>query len=161
VRVRWNQLGGQAGIGIVAAGFFLIFLGWNGAASYDRVPSQFPYLLSGGVAGLALVVVGAALIVTQALRQDRAELMEEIRQLRESMERGGAGHVTAAGSMSPGMLQQAEAAGLVVAGPSSYHRPSCRLLSGRGQHPTVSVGDAESRGLSPCRVCDPAVLPTA
>lgn len=161
MRMRWNQLGGQAGIAVVVAGLFLIFLGWNGAASYDRVPSQFPYLISGGIAGLGLVVVGAALIVTQTLRQDRAELMEEVRELRAVVERSGAGGVTSAGSMSRGMLRQAEDSGLVIAGPSSYHRPSCRLLTGRGTHPTVTVDEAEERGLSACRVCDPAVLPTA
>ena len=160
MRTRWNQLGGQAGIGIAVVGFFLIFLGWNGAASYDRVPSQFPYLISGGIAGLALVVLGAALMVTQALREDRAEVVEEMRQLRQAVERGaGAGTTTADGSLSPAVLRQAESSGLVVAGPSSYHRPSCRLLSGRGRHPTVTVEEAEDRGLSACRVCDPAVLP--
>lgn len=161
MRMRWNQLGGQAGIAVTLAGLFLVFLGWNGAASYDRLPSQFPYLISGGIAGLSLVVVGAALIVTQTLRQDRAELLEEVRELRAVMERSGAGGTTAAGSMSPGVLRAAEEAGLVVAGPSSYHRPSCRLLTGRGKHPTVTIDQAEERGLSPCRVCDPAVLPTA
>ena len=161
MRTRWNQLGGQGGIALVVVGFLLIFLGWNGAASYDRLPSQFPYLISGGVAGLALVIVGAALMITQTLRQDRAELIEEMRQLRDVVGRsaGGAGTVTAGGSMSAGLLRQAEDAGMVVAGPGSYHRPSCRLLSGRGQHPTVTVEEAEGRGLAACRVCDPAVLP--
>jgi hypothetical protein len=52
----------------------------------------------------------------------------------------------------------AEAAGLVVAGPTSYHRPSCRLLDGRGALPTISVAQAEEQGLSPCRTCDAADL---
>lgn len=161
MRSIWNQLGGQGGIALVVVGFLLIFLGWNGAASYDRIPSQFPYLISGGVAGLALVVVGAGLMVTQTLRQDRAELLDEVRQLRDAVERSGSGvgTVTGAASLGAGVTRQAEAAGLVIAGPSSYHLSSCRLLSGRGQHPAVTVDEAERRGLSACRVCEPAVLP--
>ena len=51
-----SKLGGQLGVGLCVAGLLLVFLGWNGAASRDRVPAQFPYLLSGGIAGLCLVV---------------------------------------------------------------------------------------------------------
>ena len=49
---RWSKLGGLLGIAYCIAGFFLIFLGWNGAASNDREPAQIPYVISGGIAGL-------------------------------------------------------------------------------------------------------------
>ena len=65
---RWSKLGGVLGIVYCIAGFFLIFLGWNGAASNDREPAQIPYLISGGIGGLGLVVVGSALIVAHSLR---------------------------------------------------------------------------------------------
>ena len=64
----WPKLGGVLGIVYCIAGFFLIFLGWNGAASHDREAAQIPYVISGGIAGLGLVVVGAALIVAHSLR---------------------------------------------------------------------------------------------
>ena len=51
----WSRLGGQLGVGLCALGFLLVFLGWNGAASVDRIQSQFPYLISGGIAGLCFV----------------------------------------------------------------------------------------------------------
>ena len=70
----WPKLGGLLGIAYCIAGFFLIFLGWNGAASHDREPAQIPYVISGGIAGLGLVVLGAALIVAHSLRTDRVEL---------------------------------------------------------------------------------------
>ena len=41
---QWAKLGGVLGIVYCIAGFFLIFLGWNGAASNDRVPAQIPYV---------------------------------------------------------------------------------------------------------------------
>jgi hypothetical protein len=70
----WSKLGGVVGIAYCIVGFFLIFLGWNGAASNDRETAQIPYLISGGIGGLALVVLGSALIVTHSLRADRVEL---------------------------------------------------------------------------------------
>ena len=86
---RWSKLGGVLGIAYCIAGFFLIFLGWNGAASHDRVEAQIPYLISGGLGGLGLVVVGAALIVAHSLRADRVELAGAIEDLRDALvERG-------------------------------------------------------------------------
>lgn len=87
----WPKLGGLLGIAYCIAGFFLIFLGWNGAASHDREPAQIPYVISGGIAGLGLVVLGAALIVAHSLRTDRVELRGSIDDLRAAIERLGDG----------------------------------------------------------------------
>lgn len=85
----WGRLGGQLGVGLCGLGFLLVFLGWNGAASVDRVPSQFPYLISGGIAGLCLVVLGVGMIIVQNQRADRAALQASLRELQESLERAG------------------------------------------------------------------------
>jgi len=87
---RWSKLGGVLGIVYCIAGFFLIFLGWNGAASNDREAAQIPYLISGGIGGLGLVVLGSALIVAHSLRADRVELRGSIDDLRDVIaDRGG------------------------------------------------------------------------
>lgn len=88
-KLIWSRLGGQLGVGLCALGFLLVFLGWNGAASSDRLPSQFPYLLSGGVAGLCFVVLGVGMLVVQNQRADRAALQATLRELQESLERAG------------------------------------------------------------------------
>jgi hypothetical protein len=88
-KLIWSRLGGQLGVGLCALGFLLVFLGWNGAASVDRVPSQFPYLLSGGVAGLCFVVLGVGMLVVQNQRADRAALQATLRELQEALERAG------------------------------------------------------------------------
>lgn len=85
----WGRLGGQLGVGLCAVGFLLVFLGWNGAASVDRIPSQFPYLISGGIAGLCFVVLGVGMLVVQNQRADRAALQATLRELQESLERAG------------------------------------------------------------------------
>ena len=88
-KLIWSRLGGQLGVGLCALGFLLVFLGWNGAASVDRIPSQFPYLISGGVAGLCFVVLGVGMLVVQNQRADRAALQATLRELQESLERAG------------------------------------------------------------------------
>jgi len=88
-KLVWSRLGGQLGVGLCSLGFLLVFLGWNGAASVDRVPSQFPYLISGGVAGLCFVVLGVGMLVVQNQRADRAALQTSLRELQEAMERAG------------------------------------------------------------------------
>jgi hypothetical protein len=88
-RAFWSRLGGQLGVGLCALGFLLVFLGWNGAASVDRIQSQFPYLISGGIAGLCFVVLGVGMIIVQNQRADRAALQATLRELQESLERAG------------------------------------------------------------------------
>lgn len=154
MRIRWSQFGGQLGLGLGLLGLLLVFLGWNGAASYDRVPAQFPYLISGGIAGLSLVVLGAALLIVQNARQDRAALQQTVAELREAVERLAAAGASRSNGAGAGGLTPVDVPGLVVAGSTSYHRPSCRLLDGRGVLPTMAVDQAEEQGLSPCRVCD-------
>ncbi|MET0325858.1 MAG: hypothetical protein ABW219_11585 [Ilumatobacteraceae bacterium] len=83
----WPKLGGLLGIAYCIAGFFLVFLGWNGAASNDVETAQIPYVISGGIAGLGLIVLGAALIVAHSLRADRVELKASIDDLRTQVAR--------------------------------------------------------------------------
>lgn len=154
MKIRWSQLGGQMGLGLGLLGLLLVFLGWNGAASYDRVPAQFPYLISGGIAGLALVVLGAALLIVQNARQDRAALQQTVADLRVVVERLAAAAASRGNGAGAARLPALDVPGMVVAGNSSYHRPSCRLLDGRGLLPTLAVDQAEAQGLAPCRVCD-------
>lgn len=144
-----SQLGGQLGVGLCVAGFLLVFLGWNGAASRDRVPAQFPYLLSGGIAGLCLVIVGVGMLIVQNQRSDRAALQASIDRLREAVERSGGAAVAGNGHGA------AVAGDQVVAGASSYHRPDCHLAAGRSEAEVLTRDEAVERELEPCRVCNP------
>lgn len=81
----WSDLGGKLGVGLIGGGLLLVFLGWNGAASVDRVPSQFPYLISGGIGGLCLVIVGVGVLIVQNQRADRAQLQATLQELRRSL----------------------------------------------------------------------------
>ena len=56
-----------AGIVVVVLGLVLIGVGWYSAGGEVLVANQIPYLLSGGVLGLALVIIGGALFVRYSL----------------------------------------------------------------------------------------------
>jgi hypothetical protein len=80
---------------LMAAGIIVIVLGWVGAANSVLIEEQVPYLISGGILGLALAVIGALTLFTHwltvsirdaraheaARRRDHLELMDAIRSL--------------------------------------------------------------------------------
>ena len=59
--VRWMLVPGSLA---VLAGFVAMVLGWVGAARTAREIEQIPYLISGGLIGLALVVLGGLLLMS-------------------------------------------------------------------------------------------------
>ena len=56
-------------LGVVVGGFVAIAIGWKVAARTLFVPSQIPALVSGGLTGVALVLIGAAFVTVQADRR--------------------------------------------------------------------------------------------
>lgn len=161
MKQTWSRLGGQLGMACIAFGLLAIGLAWNGAAGIDFVQGQLPYLLSGGFFGLALVVLGASLIITQGGRRDRALLEAQLKELNQSLSRLGTalgGPVAANGGMSAAGVG-ALSSDTVVVGRSSFHRPDCRLVAGKELDATTRRA-AEAEGLSPCRVCRPDELET-
>lgn len=153
-----EQLGGKLGVAICIIGFVVIFLGWNGAASFNDLRQQFPYLISGGIAGLAMVALGASLLVIESARAERAELQSSIEDLRRAVEGlGGAvsgnGHTVASTTLGA-------ASDLVVTGSTSYHRPECRLVAGREQPTLLPRAAAHEQGLTACRICKPSEQPS-
>ncbi|MEW6477467.1 MAG: hypothetical protein AB1679_34895 [Actinomycetota bacterium] len=147
MKLRLNTLGGKLGLLFCVAGLGVIWAGWNGAASYNDIRKQFPYLISGGLGGLALVVIGAALLVIQSQRADRVQLEANLVELRNILDR-------MTGVPASNGVESSDAR-LVVAGPNAYHRPSCKLVAGRDLR-RMPVEQAEAAGLEPCRTCAPA-----
>jgi hypothetical protein len=80
---------------LMAAGILVIVLGWVGAANSVLIEEQVPYLISGGLLGLALALIGALTLFTHwltvgirdaraheaARRRDHLELVDAIRSL--------------------------------------------------------------------------------
>jgi hypothetical protein len=147
MKLRWNTLGGKLGLLFCVAGLGVIWAGWNGAASYNDIRKQFPYLISGGLGGLALVVIGASLMIIQSQRADRVQIENNLVELRNILDRMSGVSTTNGAEVSD--------AGLVVAGPNAYHRPTCKLVAGRDLR-KLTAEQAEAAGLEACRTCAPA-----
>jgi hypothetical protein len=145
-----GKLGGQLGVLLCLIGFVALFLGWNGAASKNVIMAQFPYLISGGLAGLAIVVIGAAMLIVQNAREDRARLEATLERLITSVEHSSGSGAPRRASVSDGSM--------VLAGLASYHRLDCALPAAREEAHLLPLDDAIARGIEPCRVCRPPAM---
>ena len=142
-----GKFGGTYGVVLVALGLLTIGLAWNGAAGLPATAAQMPYLLSGLGIGLTLSFMGAAMMIVQSHREDRARLEAKLDELIDAVGRGGGGLGAA---NAPRDLT-----GLVIAGSASYHVPGCRLVDGREEVAYLTPEEAQARFLAPCRVCQP------
>jgi hypothetical protein len=140
-----GRLGSPLALAFIVVGLLAILVGYNGVAGNIAVAAQLPYVISGGFLGVALVVVGAALMVTHGAREDRQRVEGLLLELLEATQAGGAPRPAVPGDVE----------GLFAAGTASYHRPDCRLVEGRDALSYVTAAEAEERRLKPCRVCHP------
>ena len=142
-------MGRIVGLLFLAAGFVLIGAGWNGAANRNFPTGQFPYLLSGGVMGLALVISGSTLLLLSSVRAERQELTNRFDDMAKLLSRNlGRMSISSNGSFSGEQ---------VIAADTTYHRPGCKVLKGKEGLWTVPLEQAVVEGLTACRVCDPPV----
>ncbi len=144
-----GKFGGKLAVILIGLGLVAVGIGWNGVASNISLVRQVPYAVSGLGIGLALVIVGSALMVLQGYREERTKLEAKLDQVIVAL--GGRASGYGVGGDTP-----ADLAGLVVAGSASFHRAGCRLVDGREQVEYLTVEEAQGRFLQPCRVCNPA-----
>ena len=143
---RDGKLTTYVATGMVTIGFGLMFLAWNGAAGLDYVQGQVPYLLSGALPGLGLVLTGLTLALVQEMRRSSARVMEQLQLL-----------AVAPADEAPGTAPAAVPDGdHVVATSATFHDPACRVVDGRTDLTPMSPDTAAERGLNACRICDPA-----
>ena len=144
---RQVRFGRILGLLFVAIGFAVLGFGWHGTAKNALLDKQVPYLVSGGAAGVAFVLLGSVLLLIAQIRGERLKLGEQLEQLGTAMAKIPLGTAGVAATTSTN--------GLVVAGRSTYHRPDCRLVEGKGDLDRLPIEAARSTGLSACRVCKP------
>jgi len=91
-RSRWrlvsdpsSHLPTYLGVVVAAIGFILIGVAWAQVAGEVDVWKQMPYLLSAGLPGLGLVMVGLVVINISARRQDGAARARQMAALTEAL----------------------------------------------------------------------------
>ncbi len=131
---------------MVTIGFGLMFVAWNGAAGLDYVQGQLPFLLSGTLPGLGLVLTGLTLALVHEMRSSRAELIEHLSRLAPT-------EATEGPARTPAAVPDGDA---VVATAATFHDPTCHVVDGRSDLTPMAPAAALDRGLNPCRICEPA-----
>jgi hypothetical protein len=145
-----DRLATMVSIGLIVLGFVLMGLGWYGASGKNFIQQQFPYLLSGGLPGLALAIIGGGVVVVRDVRRERQAVEARMARLEELVE------LAVRGSQVVEPVRRArKPAELVVLGPTTFHLPACRLLRDKEGLESGSREEAAARGLTPCRVCAP------
>ena len=149
---RWLLLvGGTA----MPLGVLLILLGWYGSAQTVLSFEQTPYLISGGLLGLALVVGGGLLYfaywLTLQVREDRVERAR----MTAHQDRLEALLVELVGRLGP--VRSAPAPDRVVTTLSGtlVHRPDCRATAGL----EVVELEVDDPALELCGLCQPTAPP--
>ncbi len=75
-----------AGLVVVVLGFATIFFSWVKVAATLDVGRQMPYVVSGAMTGLGLIVVGIAVADMAVRRQDRIERRHQLALMRTVLE---------------------------------------------------------------------------
>jgi hypothetical protein len=167
-----DQLMTVAAAVLLPLGLVCVFFGWYGASRTPYLFEQVPYLVSGGLIGLGLIVTGGCVLFgswiartsrEQAVRDEALlaavnDMRDELARLRlsppQSLVAAPAqrGRRKSTGSTTAGAPNGSGVHGLVAtARGSMLHRPDCAIVIGRDDLHDVS--DAE--GLRPCRLCEP------
>ncbi|HEX4432539.1 MAG TPA: hypothetical protein VHZ96_24920 [Frankiaceae bacterium] len=139
-------------------GAVLLVVAWYDISGTANVYEQLPYLVSAGFSGLALIIVGSALVI--AGRGDRME--RRLAQLLDAITEAAGANGSAQGENGPAAeepqpgdpLVSASQAYLTVPNGTTYHRPGCLLTREKDAEPADPDAIAGGR-LSPCPVCSP------
>ena len=153
-RVRTTRTAGSRGrallVGSVLAplGLVLVGLAWLGASHTPVLQEQVAYLVSGGLGGVSLVVIGSLLYFshwqTEQVHETRAQTAQVVAAL--------AGMTAALDRLADAVASGGGSR--LVATPSGAlsHRDDCQVVRGRTDLRPVGPGEE----LTPCRLCQPA-----
>jgi hypothetical protein len=158
---RWVASSSRPYVGWLLAvlGAVSLFLGWWGVSGQSLTSKQLPYLVSGGLTGIGLVILAAVFLTTDDVRRQMSRIDEMERKVDDLYAllvveaRNAALEPDPATTVGAAPTRTAKLVALPTG--SSYHLPSCALVAGKT---TVSAVDARSiraRSLRPCRVCEP------
>src|SRR5437899_12666912 len=133
---------------LLAAGVVFVILGWYGAAHTNILTEQIPYLISGGLLGMGLIIVAG--VMAAGASQDRStdDLRREIAQALASMSSGAPDRGVRADAFSSNGHHV-----FVVPGGRSYHVAGCPILEGKEGVKELVPAQAAESGYAACKLC--------
>lgn len=164
-RLLWRWVGRAArpwvGWVFIGLGALLVLLGYLGVSREAIVEKQIPYLVSGGIGGVLLCIVGAYFLGTEELRRDSGRL-DRLEAMVQELHGTLLSRPDAPVSTSIPPSGKANGNGngadigplLAVEGGESFHRTGCRLAAGK-EVDELTAAEARARGLRPCPLCEP------
>jgi hypothetical protein len=154
----WESVRPVLGWILVAVGILALFLGWYGVSGESLVAKQLPYLASGGLFGVALVVLGGRFMLIQDLRRDSGRL-DRLETMVDELHAALLARPDAPGRVARGHVGVVSPNGssdyLVLPGGQSFHVPGCAMLEGKDKASRIKPTTAAKRGLMPCPLCEP------
>ena len=181
---RWAGRAGRPVVGwvLIGVGALAILVGYFGLADRVLVAEQLPYLISGGIGGMAFVVVGGVLLATQDVRRDAERLdqfeaaLSVLQEKVDDLHRVLLHRPDEPDVQSPLAAVEHEAASddgdavgngagadgrrgrrvYVVGRGTTFHAPDCGVLRGKSGVTTLAPSSARKQGLTPCLLCDPS-----
>ena len=162
---RWVRAAVRPHLGwiLIGVGALLMLLGYLGVSREALPAKQIPYLVSGGIGGMFLAVLGAYFLGTQELRNDSGRL-DRLEQMVQELHlvllrRPDAPDPTriderTSANGSNGTSTRARKV-VVVEGGELFHRSSCEVVQGK-DGAEITPATARKRELRPCPVCEPA-----
>lgn len=140
---------------LMPLGAVLVLLAWYGSAHTTRVFEQIPYLISGGLLGIALVIAGGfcyfGFFLARLLATSR-EMLDSLLRMEERLETLGLSPSAAApGPDRAGRLPTVTFVATKTG--TMYHRPDCATVAGKAPAELRKVRATD--GLTPCRMCVP------
>ena len=157
-----------AGAVLLPGGLVVIGLGWYGTAHTPYEYNQNAYLISGGILGLGITLVGGFLyfgswLARMALDQKAAQqqLTEALGRLSDAVLKSSAATEIVAAptptakraartAATPARAKDAGATLVVAGNGTTVHRADCDLIAGRED---LVAAPADTSGLTPCRLC--------
>ncbi len=174
---RWVKAAVRPHVGwiLIGLGALVMLFGYLGVSREALPAKQLPYLVSGGIGGVFLAVLGAYFLGTQEMRNDSGRLDRLERMVAELhlalLRPPGAAEPASAtadattqngshGVWAPSPATTANGSSgalrrvLVVDGGETFHRAGCALAVDKDTE-DLTPAAARKRGLRPCPACTP------
>jgi hypothetical protein len=155
-RWLWASIRPYLGYILIAIGGLLLLAGYLGVSREVIVARQIPYLVSGGLLGLAAITLGSRLLLIEDLRRDSGRinrLEKAVLELHQVLLYRPDVPSLATAVASVNGSAQTEL--LVLPGGESFHRPDCPVVGDKPAGRSVTLETAQRKGLKACPLCQP------